>query len=412
VFHAQATSSPGRRRYRLRWQALAAGVAVAVACAGCGATDPPRPVGRTIGGPIQILVTAKRVDFGDPAGVTSFFKPTTHSVTAMVLLGKLDGPRELVMTWSRMTDHGPQTFFSQHLTVTSYEHAYSTAVARENMSYGVYEVAASVAGATRTVEWGVYQSGHTEVTGLHGPTVPLTAGRAEALPVPALPPAMKRCLGEDAIATMTSPTELNLNVSAVCPESRWNKVTRGTVLASMAKNDGVGVIGTMRMQPGGVISGNFRFNVCNMPAGSDVPGARIGFTTIVYYLGTTRSFTFSTGLPAELLGPGVTISSNVPPGTAVRPGEQIKLKVMASEPRRLGTQSGIRSIRVYGAGRLVSLVRYPKVLRGCSRFRGDRVLTLTYRVPAVAPKVITITALTRDWPGAKASAQISFPVGG
>lgn len=407
LLRRQASSSPGRR-LRRRWQALAGCAAVAIACAGCGATSPPPPVGSAIRGPIQILVTAPSVDtLGNPVGVTSFYRPASRSVVAVAALGRLNGPQTLVMTWSRLTADGAQTLFSRQLTVTSYGRAYSTAVAHGAIPYGVYEVSVSVAGVTRTIEWGVYKSRRLAVTTSAKTAASLTPGPAAALPEPIN--RSRACQWQDVIAAMPTPTDLDLDVSAYCPESRQNGPTRGTILATMSKTSGEDLIGMMHLEPGGVIAGNFRLNVCTLPSGSDVPGARLGITTIIYYQGSSRSFTFSAGLPGELLGPQVSISSSVPAGTQVHPGEKIKLQITATEPNRLGAQVGIANIRVAGPDGRIKFKRYPRVRTGCERSRAYRVLDLTYRVSANAPKMIKIVAVASDFPGAKAAAELSFP---
>jgi hypothetical protein len=382
---------------------------VAVACVGCGATSAPPPVGSVIGGPIQILVTAPSIDtLGNPVGVTSFYRPQSRAVVAVAALGRLNGPQALVMTWSRLTGNGAQTLFSQHITVTSYGRAYSTALAHGAIPYGAYEVSVSVAGVTRTTEWAVYKPRRqSAVTTSAKTTASLTPGPAAALPEPIN--RSRTCQWQDVIAAMPTPTDLDLDVSAYCPESRQNGPTRGAILATMSKTSGEDLIGMMHLEPGGVIAGDFRFNVCTLPSGSDIPGAKLGITTIIYYQGTSRSFTFAAGLPGDLLGPQVSISSSVPPGTQVHPGEKIKLQVTATEPDRLGAQIGIANIRVAGPDGRIKFKRYRRVRTGCAKSRADRVLELTYRVPANAPKVIKIVAVTSDFPGAKAAAEVSFP---
>jgi hypothetical protein len=408
-----ASSSPGRRRLWRRSQALAGCVAVVAACAGCGETDAPAPAGSVLGGPVQMLVTAQSVDgMGNPVGVTAFYPPGAKAVTAVAVLGQLHGPQSLVMTWSRLTGQGPQILLTRRLTVTSYGRAYTTAVPAKPMAYGTYQVSVSVDGVTRTIEWGVYASRHTAAADFSQPTTPLTAGPAAALPQPPQPGPSKWCDSQHAITSMSGPSELELNIAAVCPVAGQNKVTRGTVLATMSRTQGVQLVGMLRMQPGGVLAGSFRFNVCGLAGGSDVPGARVDITTIVYYLGATRSFSFSTGLPAELLGPRVSISSSVAPGTPVTPGEKIRLRVTASEPDQLGTQVGIGNLKVYGADGLIKFVRFPRMQTGCQKGRGYRVVTFTYRVPDTAPKVIKISAVSSDLTGAKATAGISFPFAG
>jgi hypothetical protein len=412
----QASAAPGRRarpglRFRGRLRALAGCVAVAAACAGCGATNPPPPLGKVVSGPIQILVTSQSVNrVGDPVGVTNYFPATSHAATAVAVLGKLSGPQELVMTWSRVTGAGSQVLFSQHMMVTSYGRAYTTAVTRGTMPFGTYEVTASVAGVTRTTEWAVFGPGHTTAADYATTVAPFAAGHPVAMPRPSRLGHL--CDSQDTIAAMPTPNDMDLNVSVICPDTRANKVIRGVVLATMGHNLGLRLIGMMHTEPGGVIAGNFRFNVCSLPQGTDLPGARLGITTIVYYLGDTRDFTFVAGLPADLHGPDVTISSSVPAGSPVHPGEKIKLRVTATEPDRLGPQSGIGNVKVFASNRLIRFARYRKELTGCNMLRSDRVLNITYTVPHEAPKVITVMARTSNIPGSTAMTHISFPFAG
>jgi hypothetical protein len=381
-------------------------VAVAVACAGCDGTSAPAPIGSVVRGPIQILVTAPSVSaIGNPVGVTSFYQAKAHKVTAVAALGALNGPQPMVMTWFRLTSAGPQMLFSQDMTVTSYGRAYSTAVAHGPLPYGIYEVSASVAGVTRTVEWGVYKSRKVVVTTSANVAAPLTPGPSAALPEPIN--RTRPCQWQDVITTMPTPTEVNLDVAAYCPGQ--NNQTRGTVLGDTGATSGVSVIGMLHTEPGGVIGGDFRFNVCALPSGSDTPGSRFGITSIVYYQGTTRNFEFSAGLPGDLLGPVISISSSVPPGTPVHPGEKIKLRITATESNRLGAQVSLRNVKVSGPDGLIKFLRYRKVQSGCVKSRAYRVLHLTYQVPAVAPKVIKISASTSDFPGATATTDITFP---
>jgi hypothetical protein len=386
---------------------------VVAALAGCDSTSAPPPVGSALSGPIQFLVTSKSVDpLGDPVGVTAFYPRMAPSITAVVLLGQLHGPQHLAITWSKVTSQGLQTLFTRQLTVTSFGRAYSTAIPRGPMSFGTYRVTATVAGATRSATWAVFASRHRDVSGMDLPVTPMTSGPARSLPELPEGPSALWCQSQHTITTMTGPTEFEVDVAAVCPEAGQNKVTKGAVLATMSQPGyGVVLVGNLRLDPGGVLGGSFKFNVCSLPAGTDVPGAKIYLSTIIYYLGSTQSFGFSSELPAELLGPGIRMSSNVPPGTPVTPGEKIRLQVTATEPDKLGTQIGIGDIKVYAQGQRIRAASYPVPQTGCLD-RGLRVLNLTYQVPSGASNTLKIQAVTSDATGAKAATSVSFPVAG
>ena len=401
----QATISRPGTRPRLRWQTFVGCAVVALVCVACNGTSAPPPVGTPVTGAIQMLVTAKSVDqFGNPLRLTSYYPASASSATAVVLLGQLTGTQNLSVTWSRVTPTGPQVLFTKQVMATSYGRVDSTIDARGTLPVGTYEVSATVGGQTRTIEWAVYAPrGHSpaQVAGQ------LTAGPTVAHPQQPPPPASHLCAKAQIVAPMVSPTDVDVHVSAVCPETGENKVTRGIILGTMSKA-GVRLVGTMHMQPGGVIAGNFRFNVCTLPAGSNVPGARLALRAIVYYRGETRDFTYLAGLPADMSQPSIRMHASVPPGTQVHPGEKIVLTVNATESTRLGTQIGIRDIHVGGPVGWVTSAHFQRGAGGCGLARGNRTFKTTYTVPAAAPKVIKLVGATSDWPGNVATTSISY----
>jgi hypothetical protein len=400
----------------MRRQALAGGaaLAVAVACAGCGGTSPLPPAGTVVTGPIQLLVTSDSMTpGGGPVGVTSYYRGDTRKAVAVAVLGKLSGPAELVMTWSRLTAAGPQVLFSKDITVSSYGRAYSWAISRGTLPLGNYQVSASVAGVTRTAEWEVFAPLSKRPADYARTASPVIAGSSGALAQPPKP--ANACDRQQVIVSMQTTTKVDVNISAYCPVGGKNKATRGALLATMGHGNGTTrLIGTMHLGPGGIITGNFAFNVCSLPGGSDQPRQDIQLTTLVYYLGTSRDFTALYGIPADHSDPIVSIASSVPAGTAVHPGEKIRLKLVANEPAHLGPQTGIRDIRLDGPSGPGPSVRlkstyYPRIAAGCNTARNHRSMTVTYTVPAVAPKVITLVATASDFPNHTATATVSFP---
>ena len=95
-----------RRLRAAGWQVLAAAGAVALVCTGCGATSPPKPLGKAAQGPILSLVTSLKLNGYKPRGITQYFAVKDRSVYTAAFLGDLHGATQLVMTWSRLTSKG------------------------------------------------------------------------------------------------------------------------------------------------------------------------------------------------------------------------------------------------------------------------------------------------------------------
>jgi hypothetical protein len=401
-----------------RWQTIAAVAALAavLTCAGCGSTSAPPAAGRPVQGPILGLVTATAVGrHGGPIGVTQYYPVTSRSATAVVVLGPVgrsaDATAPLVITWSRMTGSGPRPLFSQRLTVSSYGMAYSTArTAKGALPYGLYQVSASVDGVTKTTMWTVYTPSNATVAKVS------QAGQLAAGPsgtFPARGPESHACDAVVSVASMPSVTNVRLNLTAYCPQTRASGPVRGTELATMSRNSGLALVGMLHRGPAGILAGNFDFNVCALPGASDVPGAVIYLSTIIYNHGNTRDFTGYYTLPADHALPAVSLTSSVPAGTPVRAGEKITLRITGTEPSGLGPQTGVNFLRLSGprGGRVQSVI-YNKAVSGCDNSRFRRTLTVIYRVPKTAPKRITLTAIADDMPGHDAIKTITFPFAG
>ena len=65
-----------------------------------------------------------------------------------------------------------------------------------------------------------------------------------------------------------------------------------------------------------------------------------------------------------------------------------------------------------GPSGLIKLAKYKRKLTGCSSLRGDRIMKVTYIVPASAAKVIKLVGSATDYPGRTTTAGISFPFAG
>lgn len=400
-----------RRLRAARWQVLAAAGAVALVCTGCGATSPPKALGKPAQGPILSLVTSLKLNGYKPRGITQYFAVKDRSVYAAAFLGDLHGATQMVMTWSRLTSKGLHVLFSREVPVTSYGVAYTSAITPGTMPPGTYQVSASVDGVTRDVYWTVFTPAHTTAADFAKTTVPLRLGPSGSLPqfLPKVP-----CVQVQSSASMPSTTEVRLVVSAYCPQDHRNGPTRGIVVATMDRNAGEWLIGRMNLRPTGMLTGSFNVNVCKLPGGSNDPGSALYFSSIIFYRGNSKNFSGSYVLPPAHLPPVVIISSSVPAGAQVYPGEKIVLHVTGSEPVSFGAEQPIRSIFVTGpAGQVVTSRHFPP-----GRHHGDcgtkqlrKTIKLTYVVPSGLHGPLTLTATAMGLAHHFGRGAITFKVG-
>jgi hypothetical protein len=405
---------PVRRRClprgKNRWGALAGIVALVAGCAGCGSvadTSAPPPLGHAAYGPILDMVTSQLQVNGRPRAVTQYFPVRVRRVYATVFLGDLHGATQMTMTWSRLTSHGLQQLFTKQVPVTSYGLAYTAGQTQGTLPLGTYQVSASVGGTTRSIQWSVYTPTGTTAADFARTASALRPGGSglNLQPIP-------RMACQEVLSTISMPstTTVRLMMSAYCPQDQRTGATRGALIATMDRNAGMWLIGSMHLTHSGELTGSFSLDVCKLPGGSNHPGQTLFYSSVVYYNGQPRNFTGSYVLPPAHQTPLVSISSSVPAGTRVQPGEKIVLHVTAAEPARLGPEAPIRSITVAGpGGAVVKFRRFHKAPQGCDQAWLSRTVQFTYTVPAGAPKTLTLTASAIGAAGRSGMATISFP---
>jgi hypothetical protein len=407
--HAGRRSPSGKSR----WQALAGIAALAAVCAGCGSagsTAAPPPLGRATYGPILNMVTAVQMIDGRPRGLTQYFAVKNRRVYAVAFLGNLHGATQMTMTWSRLTGHGLQPLFSKQVPVTSYGLAYSAGQTAGTLPLGTYQVSATVAGATRSVDWTVFTPPSTTGTAFAHTASTLRPGVSGSTPqsIPKI-----SCQQVLSTVSMPSTTNVRLVLSAYCPQDRRTGPTRGALIATMDRNAGEWLVGTLHLQHDGMLTGSYSLDVCSLPGGTNRPGTSLFYTSVVYYNGLARNFSGQYVLPPAHLAPVVIIKSSVPAGSQVHPGEKIVLHVTAAEPATFGPEVAIRSIRISGpAGAVVKFRRFDKAPPGCDVAWLRRTIRFTYTVPAGAPKTLTLSASAIGAPSRTGTGTISFPVAG
>lgn len=398
-----------RRQLAARWQVVAGVAAVVLICAGCGTTTAPAALGTRTHGPILNLVTARSLSGGRPRGLTQYFAVKTRTVYAAAFLGDLHGATQLVMTWSRLTAKGLQVLFSKEVPVSSYGIAYTTGVTPGTLPLGTYQVSASVDGVTRSEYWTVFTPPHATADVFAKSAAPPRLGESGSFPqfIPKIP-----CDQVQNAASMPGTTDVRLVLSAFCPQDHRNGPTRGAVVATMNRNTGEWLVGSLHLLHTGMLTGSFSLNVCKLPGGSNRPGAVLYYTSIVYYRGVSRNFSGKYVLPPAHLAPVVIISSSVPADAVVYPGEKIVLHVTGAEPIAFGPEVPVRSVIVTGpGGKLVKQIRFGRAPRGCDVSRLRKTITATYTVPAGVRGTLTLTAQALGVPGHPGKATISFRAG-
>ena len=400
-----------------------AALAALATLAGCGSasdSSAPPPLGRPAYGPILDVVTSQLLVNGRPRGLTQNFPVRARTVYATVLLGDLHGATQMTMTWSRITSHGLQQLFSKQVPVTSYGLAYTAADVTGSLLLGTYQVSATVGGTTRSVEWGAYLPADATAADFAHMAGALRPGPSGLTPQPIPKLACQQVLST---ISMPSTTTLRIVTSAYCPQDQRTGPTRGALIATMDRQAGMWLIGSMHLQDSGMLTGSFSLNVCKLPGGSNHPGQELFFSSVVYYNGQPRNFTGEYVLPAARQAPVVSVTSTVPAGATVHPGEKITLHVTAAEPARLGPEVAVRSIRITGpGGQVVKFRRFPKAPQGCDVASLRRTISFTYTVPAStgpasagragAPKTLTLTASAIGAAPRTGTATISFLVSG
>ncbi len=389
--------------------------AVALACAACGTTSAPAPLGTRTGGPILNVVTSQYLFGNQPRGVSQYFAVRTRTIYASVLVGDLHGADQAVITWSRLTASGPRKLFSRVLPITNYGLAYLTAVTPGTIPLGTYQVTASVGGETRSVDWTVFTPSQASAASFSRTAAPLRPAPLRPGPSGSMPQQIPNvpCTQMDSAVSMPGTTDVRLILSAYCPQDNRNGPSRGAVIATMDRAAGEWLVGGLHLQHDGMLTGSFSLNLCKLPGGSNEPGSSLFYSSIIYYRGISRNFSGTFVLPPAHLSPVVTISSSVPAGTTVHPGEEIVLHVTAAEPAALGPELAISSITVTAQpGRVVAARSYHARPSRCDASRLRKMLRVTYTVPAHAAGTLTLSAQSAGPPGPPGSASVSFPVGG
>jgi hypothetical protein len=421
------------------WGALLAVAVLPLAIFGGGTG---RPIGRSVNGPILAVITAASVDAaGQPTDITQFFSPTQPQVTALIVVGRIRAATELTVTWSQRTAHRWTTLFRVQITVHDFDLATSTALSRGTLASGVYRVAASIDHTTRSTIWVVTPPlGRSEVpsTTIPGATTSTptaspaspdvfvaaadqtapqpadeNAGPTTVVPPPS--PPVTGCREDTALAQMSDPNTVTVFETFVCPKSQPGKTNGADELATM--NGSFHLVDRLVSTPYGasdLIGGLVDIDPCALPGGSDLPGARLTYKTVIDDdpEATTNEYLHRYLLPDDQAAPLLSGGSTPPHGTKVRPGQIIKVHITAAEPSDLGPQVGIQDIQLLGPEGLVGSATYGHHPTACDKSRLTKTLNTTYTVPDNPPPIITLTAIAHDFVNNEsATLSADFPTG-
>ena len=198
--------------------------------------------------------------------------------------------------------------------------------------------------------------------------------------------------------------EGSVNVQACAPGDVL--VGQGNVPAFRRSSD---------VDPGSGYFGIFDVKPCELPAGSDLPGAplAISFVSANPAARATKTLT----LRPDTEKPTLKTTSTPRKGTKVKTGDTIKVRMEASEEygdTRMGWQTGVKKIQLTDESRNQVVPPHFEATGGprpCKEKQWKQSLEVTYTVPPNPPPVIRLRAIAEDFAGNKDDDVGAFPTG-
>jgi hypothetical protein len=218
------------------------------------------------------------------------------------------------------------------------------------------------------------------------------------------------CSADDGPTAVAGPETVHVLGEVMCRETSSSASDDGSIFATMAHS--LRFIAPLDNRGSGLLAAEADVDLCSLPGGSDLPGAKLTYEFVLYKPGPTREFTFDYTLPDDRAAPLLRGGSNPPHGTTVQAGDTIKIHITASEPTNKGAQEGIEDIQLMGPDGLIDSADYGKHPIACDRSRLSKTLTTTYTVPENPPAVIHLTAIAHDFAGNESiPLSADFPTG-
>ena len=169
------------------------------------------------------------------------------------------------------------------------------------------------------------------------------------------------------------------------------------------------------VDPGSGYFGIFDVKPCELPGGSDLPGAplAISFVSANPAARATKTLT----LRPDTEKPTLKTTSTPRKGTKVKTGDTIKVRMEASEEygdTRMGWQTGVKKIQLTDESRNQVVPPHFEATGGprpCKEKQWKQFLEVTYTVPPNPPPVIRLRAIAEDFAGNKDDDVGEFPTG-
>jgi hypothetical protein len=168
------------------------------------------------------------------------------------------------------------------------------------------------------------------------------------------------------------------------------------------------------LDPGLGYVGLFNVTPCELPGGSDLPGAKLTISFVSANPAARRTETLT--LRPDTEKPTLKTTSTPRKGTKVKPGDQINIRMEASEEYsdvRTNWQSGVKKLQLTDESRSQVVPPYWEgaEMRPCAEKQWKQTLEVTYTVPPNPPPVIRLRAVAEDFAGNKDDDVGEFPTG-
>ena len=169
------------------------------------------------------------------------------------------------------------------------------------------------------------------------------------------------------------------------------------------------------VDPGSGYFGIFDVKPCELPGGSDLPGAPLAISFVSANPAARATETLT--LRPDTEKPTLKTTSTPRKGTKVKTGDTIKVRMEASEEygdTRMGWQTGVKKIQLTDESRNQVVPPHFEATGGprpCKEKQWKQFLEVTYTVPPNPPPIVRLRAIAEDFAGNKDDDVGEFPTG-
>ena len=392
---------------------LISAFALGLSCAGCAShpavtviNSTPVPFLPFHSGALLGVVTAAAIDrHARPLKVSTAFAETAKQIVAVAFVGKVPSGSQVTIAWEAYDPvGGVREMFAQRVRVSSFQRAYSTAVAKGRLTLGSYRVHVTLGDQEIETPFNVAElvRGRPAPTGPPDDPAPGASGAEDAdLCVPQCNDQPSASVGPCASVTSVYGEGMGPVVDAHIFADP-SQCRGGVTLAATVR----GPFKVVLTNVGGYIDNTI--DPCDLPGGNDEPG------TVVQLEG------YAAGHESEAKHGEVTLidinpfpliegSSQPQTGTKVKPGDTIHFRVSAVEvPATTGVRSLTATTNFYS--RLVQ----DKIdtAKPCTMSKWGRVVDFVLTVPKKPPPVIEVHFVARDFATRQSTLTAYYPTTG